>query len=140
MAEHNIWVATRRGDVQVAQRLLQEFPHLDTLVTLSPIPGFGSWLTAQLDRGQQRGAAGNDSTEVLLLSREEHALMQQAESLPSRGSTPEDSQCALAELQQILSAESWLHSNEVRASNMCSLKYVCCGKEITFFQANAIGL
>jgi len=102
-------------------------------VTLSPVPGFGSWLTAQLDRGQQRGAAGNDSTEVLLLPWEEHALMQQAESLPSRESTPEDSQRALTELQQIMSAESWLHSSEVRDSIMCSLQYACFGKGIVNF-------
>ncbi|MEL6682741.1 MAG: malonyl-CoA decarboxylase [Pseudomonadota bacterium] len=32
---------------QVVTELSQEFPHLSTFVTLSPIPGFASWLTSQ---------------------------------------------------------------------------------------------
>ena len=33
---------------QVAQRVLAEFPHVQKLITLSPIPGFRSWLHTQV--------------------------------------------------------------------------------------------
>lgn len=34
---------------QVAQRVLAEFPNVQMLVTLSPIPGFRAWLHTQVD-------------------------------------------------------------------------------------------
>ena len=34
---------------QVAQRVLAEFPNVQMLVTLSPIPGFRAWLHSQVD-------------------------------------------------------------------------------------------
>ena len=39
---------------QVAQVLLVEFPGLETLVTLSPIPGFRLWLESQMQREARR--------------------------------------------------------------------------------------
>lgn len=34
---------------QVAQRVLTEFPNVETLITLSPIPGFRNWLHTQVE-------------------------------------------------------------------------------------------
>ena len=34
---------------QVAQRVLTEFPNVQTLITLSPIPGFRNWLHTQVE-------------------------------------------------------------------------------------------
>ena len=44
---------------QVAQKALAEFPGLRNLVTLSPIPGFRSWLHTQLEAAfKQSGQVG----------------------------------------------------------------------------------
>ena len=34
---------------QVAQRVLTELPNVETLITLSPIPGFRNWLHTQVE-------------------------------------------------------------------------------------------
>ncbi len=39
---------------QVAQRVLAEFPRVQNLITLSPIPGFRSWLHTQVDAELKR--------------------------------------------------------------------------------------
>ncbi len=49
---------------QVVTELSQEFPHLATFITLSPIPGFVSWLTSQEANGEV-GAVDELSDEVI---------------------------------------------------------------------------
>ncbi len=39
---------------QVAQRVLAEFPNVQMLITLSPIPGFRNWLHTQVDAELKR--------------------------------------------------------------------------------------
>lgn len=39
---------------QVAQKVLAEFPSVQNLVTLSPIPNFRSWLLTQVEAGLKR--------------------------------------------------------------------------------------
>lgn len=38
---------------KVAKRVVTEFPSVDTLITLSPIPGFRNWLHTQVDAERQ---------------------------------------------------------------------------------------
>ena len=40
---------------QVAQRVLTQFPNVETLITLSPIPGFRTWLQTQVEAGRTAG-------------------------------------------------------------------------------------
>ena len=44
---------------QVAQRVLTEFPNIETLITLSPIPGFRNWLHTQVEAERTALRQGN---------------------------------------------------------------------------------
>ena len=44
----------RRRTVQVAHSLMLEFPKLRQLATLSPLPGFRTWVETQISQQQSR--------------------------------------------------------------------------------------
>ena len=53
---------------QVAQVLMFEFPSLEKLVTLSPIPGFRPWLESQVQREAQQHSSKVTPNASLLLT------------------------------------------------------------------------
>lgn len=67
---------------QVAKKLLKEFDSLNTLVTLSPVPGFAAWLRRRLlarrDGGEATPAEAEEAGE-LLDQLEAHAWLYNAE-------------------------------------------------------------
>jgi malonyl-CoA decarboxylase len=93
---------------RVAQLLLSELPHLSTLVTLSPIPGFRPWLITKLQQQQQQG-----SNELSLLRPEEEAgILAAAEWLASNSNSRQSSSSsgassATAALMQLVTTNAW---------------------------------
>ena len=49
---------------RVVEQLMLDFPKLKTFVTLSPVPGFGNWLDAQLREGDARLIAKPDHAKL----------------------------------------------------------------------------
>ncbi|BDA42669.1 Malonyl-CoA decarboxylase, mitochondrial [Coccomyxa sp. Obi] len=97
---------------EVAHRLLQEHPRLDTLVTLSPAPGFRGWLTAQLKRRLHTDEASNGPEELLQPMEVEKLTAHAEDFQTSHPPSVDRSRVALATLEQILVAETWMDSTE----------------------------
>lgn len=76
---------------QVAQRVLAEFPNVQMLITLSPIPGFRNWLHTQVDAELKRLEQGGQQAEqefVLLIKH--HLLALQGKNGMADGMTMTD--------------------------------------------------
>ncbi|KAK9822047.1 hypothetical protein WJX74_003129 [Apatococcus lobatus] len=85
---------------QVANRLLAELSHIQTLVTLSPLPAFRGWLEAQLQRHIDFQGPPQHAWPALLLSTEREAIS-------SRGLRPHDDSQPVIEHQTAESELAW---------------------------------
>nr|XP_020458671.1 malonyl-CoA decarboxylase, mitochondrial [Monopterus albus] len=85
---------------RVVRELQSEFPHMTQFSSLSPIPGFSSWLQGLLSQYRKEGR-GSD-----LLSEQEWKAVEQATK-----SSPET--LALDALRKLTSTSEWMHSERL---------------------------
>ncbi|TRY85232.1 hypothetical protein DNTS_009271 [Danionella cerebrum] len=85
---------------RVVRELQSEFPHISQFSSLSPIPGFSSWLQGALSQQKKEGRA------LELLSEEEWKEVEEVTGAAPGAST-------LEALRRLISTSDWIHSERL---------------------------